>query len=129
MEYISKGILVVWIVEYTDEFGEWWTNLSESQQDDSTAVVELLEEDGPGLRFPRSSGIEGSRHAHMRELRIQSSGEPIRIFYAFDPRRIAILLIGANKAGQYRFYEEYISIADSLYDEHINQLNKEGSIG
>lgn len=119
----------MWIVEYTDEFGEWWTNLSESQQDDSTAVVELLAEDGPGLMFPRSSGIEGSRHAHMRELRVQSSGVPIRIFYAFDPRRIAILLIGGNKAGQNRFYEEYISIADSLYDQHIHQLNKEGLIG
>jgi hypothetical protein len=118
----------VWVVEYTDEFGKWWKELSEDQQDDATAVVELLEEDGPRLRFPRSSGIEGSRHEHMRELRVQSSGKPIRIFYAFDPRRVAILLIGGDKIGSNRFYEEYIPIADRLYDEHIVQISKEGLI-
>ena len=118
----------MWVVEYTDEFGKWWKELSEDQQDDATAVVELLEEDGPRLRFPRSSGIEGSRHEHMRELRVQSSGKPIRIFYAFDPRRVAILLIGGDKIGSNRFYEEYIPIADRLYDEHIVQNSKEGLI-
>jgi hypothetical protein len=118
----------VWAVEYTDEFGKWWKELSESQQDDATAVVELLGEEGPRLRFPRSSGIEGSRHEHMRELRVQSSGKPIRIFYAFDPRRVAILLIGGDKIGNSRFYEEYIPIADRLYDEHIVQISKEGLI-
>lgn len=118
----------MWAVEYTDEFGKWWKELSESQQDDATSVVELLEEEGPRLRFPRSSGIEGSRHEHMRELRVQSSGKPIRIFYAFDPRRVAILLIGGDKIGNSRFYEEYIPIADRLYDEHIVQISKEGLI-
>ena len=119
---------MVWTVEYTDEFGEWWKDLSEGQQNDTTAVVELLEEDGPSLRFPRSSGIEGSRHEHMRELRVQSSGNPIRIFYAFDPRRVAILLIGGDKTGSNRFYDKYIPIADRLFDEHIKQISKEGLI-
>ncbi len=122
---------MVWTVEFTDEFEEWWKNLSESQQDDATAVVELLEEDGPGLRFPRSSGIEGSRYEHMRELRVQSSGKPIRIFYAFDPRRVAVLLIGGDsgdKIGTNRFYEEYAPVADRLYDEHMEQISKEGLI-
>jgi len=117
---------VVWTVEYTDEFGEWWKDLSESQQDDAIAVVELLEEEGPNLRFPRSSGIAGSRHEHMRELRIQSSGKPIRIFYAFDSKRVAILLIGGNKIGNNRFYEEFIPIADRLYDEHTEEIRKDG---
>ena len=119
---------MIWKVEYTDEFGDWWKDLSEGQQNDTTAVVELLEEDGPSLRFPRSQGIEGSRHEHMRELRVQSSGNPIRIFYAFDPRRVAILLIGGDKTGSNRFYDEYIPIADRLYDEHIEQISKEGLI-
>lgn len=59
-----------WNVEYTDEFGEWWVELTEAQQDDITATAELLMESGPSLRFPHSSGIEGSRHSHMRELRV-----------------------------------------------------------
>lgn len=77
--------------------------LTEGQQNDATATVELLMERGPQLRFPHSSGIEGSKHQHMRELRVQSGGDPIRIFYAFDPRRTAILLIGGEKTGNDRF--------------------------
>ena len=62
----------------------------------------------------------------MRELRIQSQGNPIRVFYAFDPRRSAILLIGGDKTGNDRFYDTYIPIADRLYDQHLKELNEEG---
>ena len=58
-----------------------------------TAIVELLQEMGPQLPVPHSSGVESSRHSRMRELRIQSHGDPLRVFYAFDPSRSAILLI------------------------------------
>ena len=119
---------MVWSVEYTDEFGEWFETLVEAVQDDVDRSVGLLEAKGPQLPFPHSSGIEGSRHAHMRELRVQSGGEPYRIFYAFDPRRTAILLIGGNKTGDDRFYERTVPIADSLYDTYIAELKKEGLI-
>jgi hypothetical protein len=62
----------------------------------------------------------------MRELRVQSSGTPLRVFYAFDPRRTAILLIGGNKTGDDRFYEKYIPIADRLYDTYLEEIRKEG---
>jgi hypothetical protein len=62
----------------------------------------------------------------MRELRVQSGGSPIRIFYAFDPRRTAILLIGGDKTGDDRFYQTMIPIADRLYDTHLEELRKEG---
>jgi hypothetical protein len=80
------------------------------------------------LSFPHSSGIEGSKHNHMRELRIQHQGDPYRVLYAFDPRRSAILLIGGNKVGKDRWYLEHIPLADQLYDEHLDQLNDEGLI-
>lgn len=118
----------MWNVEYTDEFGEWWAALSEESQDDTKAVVDLLAEHGPNLQFPYSSGIEGSRHSHMRELRVQSHGMPIRVFYAFDPRRSAILLIAGDKTGNDRFYEEYIPVADNLYDLYLEELKREGLI-
>ena len=88
----------------------------------------LLMEHGPQLPFPHSSGIEGSKHSHMRELRVQSGGKPIRVFYAFDPRRSAILLVGGDKTGDARFYEKMIPIADTLYDVYIKELRKEGLI-
>ncbi len=116
---------MTWKVEYTDEFGKWWDSLDESEQDDTAATVGLLEEKGPSLPFPYNSGIEGSRHHHMRELRIQHAGDPYRVLYAFDPRRTAILLLGGNKSGNDRWYEEYVPIADKLYDEHIETLKRE----
>jgi hypothetical protein len=81
---------------------------------------------GPNLRFPHSSGIGNSRHSHRRELRIQSGGRPLRVFYAFDPRRSAILLIGGDKTGDDRFYERLSPVADELYDVHLKELKQEG---
>jgi hypothetical protein len=115
-------------IEYTDEFGEWWMMLLEQQQDDVAAIVGLLADRGIALGFPHSSGINNSRHSHLRELRVQSAGKPVRIFYAFDPRRSAILLIGGEKTGNNRFYDEYIPIADRLYDVYLEELKQEGLI-
>ena len=112
-----------WEVEGTDE---WFQSLAESQQEDVDAYVTLLMSPGPNLPHPFSSGIGASRHSHMRELRAQSDGDPIRVFYAFDPRRTAILLIGGEKRGNKRFYKEFIPIADRLYDEYLEELQREG---
>lgn len=117
-----------WDVEYTDEFGQWWQGLSEGLQDEVAARVELLVEHGPSLPYPFSSDIRGSRHGVMRELRVQSGGRPIRVFYAFDPRRTSILLIGGDKTGNDRFYEEYVPVADDPYDEYLEELRREGLI-
>ena len=111
-----------WEVEYTDEFGEWWDSLSEEEQISIDASVRLLEQMGPTLGNPHSSKINGSRHSHMRELRTQHEGRPLRTLYAFDPRRTAILLIGGDKTGDDRWYETYVPIADRLYDEHLEEI-------
>lgn len=100
--------------------------MSEGEQVDVAAIVGLLETRDVRLGFPHSSGVHGSRHGHMRELRVQSGGKPIRIFYAFDPVRNAILLIGGDKTGQERFYEVFVPVADDLYDQHLATLRKEG---
>lgn len=119
---------MAWDVEYTDEFGQWWAELSQDEQESVAASVRLLEERGPTLGFPHSSGIHGSKHGHMRELRTQHDGHPLRTLYAFDPRRSAILLVGGDKTGDERWYETHVPIADRLYDEHLEQLRKEGLI-
>lgn len=75
--------------------------------------------------FPFSSGIQQSRHSHMRELRIQHDGHPYRVLYAFDPRRVAILLLGGDKTGDDRWYEKCVPLADKIYDEHVDALKKE----
>lgn len=117
-----------WEIEYTDEFGQWWETLAKMEQASIDAVVALLENYGPRLRFPYSSGISRSKHSHMRELRIQHQGRPYRVLYAFDPRRCAILLFGGDKTGDSRWYDVNVPIADRLYDEHLELLRKEGLI-
>jgi hypothetical protein len=120
--------IMAWNVEHTDEFAEWYRGLEESRQDDVAAAGLVLMELGPQLAFPHSSGISGSKHSHMRELRVQTGGHPIRVFYAFDPRRSAILLIGGDKTGDNRFYDRMIPIADALYDTYLEEIRKEGLI-
>jgi hypothetical protein len=119
---------MAWGVEYTDEFGEWWEDLGGDEQESLYAAVILLETLGPNLRYPHTSGVETSRHGHMRELRVQHQGRPYRVLYAFDPRRVAILLIGGDKTGNDRWYEEFVPRADRLYDRHIETLKQEGLI-
>ena len=60
-----------WEIEYTDEFDNWWQSLTEDEQESVHASVELLQLLGPDLRFPYTSGVHGSKHSHMRELRTQ----------------------------------------------------------
>ena len=115
-----------WNVEFTDEFEVWWNSLAEVEQNAVARMVRLLEERGPSLGWPQSSGIAISRHPHMRELRAQCRGRPIRMLYAFDPRRYAILLIGGRKKEADRWYERFVPIADDLYDVHLETLKREG---
>lgn len=115
-----------WNVEYTNEFEQWWNQLTEAEQESVAASVELLEVCGPNLKFPHSSGIATSSYDHMRELRIQHEGRPYRTLYAFDPTRTAILLIGGDKTGNNRWYVEFVPVADQLYKDHLKELTKEG---
>lgn len=119
---------MAWDLEGTDEFAEWFTSLGDDEQVGVGRIVELLGEYGPSLPYPYSSGVETSRHRHMRELRIQHEGRPYRVLYAFDPRRAAILLLGGDKSGNDRWYEQNVPKADELYDEHLRELKREGLI-
>jgi len=116
----------MWKVEYTDQFEDWWLTLSEQEQEAVTAAVEALEDRGPALGRPFVDVIQASRHANMKELRPR--GGHLRVMFAFDPRRTAILLIGGDKSGQWEsWYAEMVPIADVLYDEHLRAIEKEGA--
>lgn len=117
-----------WDVEYTDQFEAWWHTLSEDEQISLDTSVRLLEVRGPQLPIPHSSGVNGSKHSHMRELRTQHEGRPYSTLYAFDPRRAAILLIGGDKTGSDRWYDDTVPIADRLYDAPLEELKREGLI-
>lgn len=116
-----------WGIEYTNEFEAWWDGLTAGEQDSIHVIVGLLRERGPELRRPHADTVKGSKHPNMKELRVQHAGDPYRILFAFDPRRVAILLIGGEKGSDERgFYARVIPLADGLYDEHLEQLKREG---
>ena len=98
------------------------------EQEDIRAYVKLLEDYGVGLKHPYCSGVAASKHSHMRELRVQHRGRPYRVLYAFDPRRTGVLPIGGDKTGNDRWYEEFVPLADRIYDELIAQLQREGAL-
>ncbi len=115
----------MWRVDYTDQFESWWNELSADEQERVTAAVELLEQFGPSLGRPTVDTLEGSRHANMKELRPR--GRHLRVLFAFDPRRTAILLCGGDKSGLWSaWYAQAIPVADQLYDEHLQTLADEG---
>jgi hypothetical protein len=116
---------MAWEVEFTDEFSEWWNSMNEGEQEDVQASVILLRERGPALGRPHVDLVTSSAYPNMKELRTQHNGKPYRTLFAFDPRRIAILLIGGDKTGNDRWYVEFVPRADKVYAEHLRQIEKE----
>jgi len=117
-----------WEVEFSPEFERWWLTLDEDEREGVLAGVHLLRQMGPLLGRPYADTVKGSRHSNMKELRTQVRGRPLRTFFAFDPRRTAIILIGGDKTGDDRFYERMIPLADRVYDEHLEGLRRKGLI-
>lgn len=115
---------MAWEVEFTDEFGEWWRGLTASEQESVNAKILVLQSRGPSLGRPHADSIQSSRHASMKELRIQHEGRPYRILFAFDPRRTAMLLIGGDKTGKDNWYQEFVPKADKIYDQHLAEIAK-----
>lgn len=107
-----------WQVETTTKFDEWFATLSEQEEDQVVSAIAALGIDGPNLGRPLVDTVKGSRHPNMKELRRRS----FRILFAFDPDRVAVLLIGGNKEGQWsRWYKQAIKQADRLFDDHLQR--------
>ncbi len=104
----------------TDEFEAFYLSLD---ADDTRAVdrlVDLLADQGVLLGHPYSTAVRGTRYP-LRELRHRSTTSPLRIFYAFDPERNAVLLIGGNKKGDDRFYERMVPLAEAIWEQYLQE--------
>ncbi|WP_109479078.1 type II toxin-antitoxin system RelE/ParE family toxin [Paraburkholderia sp. C35] len=113
---------MTWEVEYTDAFQAWWEGLPGPERESVDTIICMLAERGPTLRYPYSSQIVQSRFGNLRELRIQHCGRPYRVLYAFNPRRVAVLLLGGDKTGHDRWYEQNVPRAEVLYQLHLMRL-------
>lgn len=114
----------MWKVATAEEFDEWFAGLAEEDQVEVIAKVALLRLLGPQLGRPHADTLAGSKHANMKELRASTGRHVLRVAFAFDATRTAILLVGGDKAGvsQKRFYRQLIARADGIYDAHLAKL-------
>ena len=118
---------MMWEINGTDEFAEWFDEFSETQQDEIIAVVERLAEQGPSLSRPDTDRITASKYHNMKELRPRGVAKHFRVLYLFDPRRQAILLTGGDKTGQWEeWYSTAIPKAERLYEKYLGDIRKEG---
>lgn len=109
---------MAWEIEVTDEFREWWADLTTDQQAAVRVRVELLGESGPSLGRPAVERIRTSRHHSMKELR-SSEGGALRVLFMFDPRRQVILLLGGDKK---RAMEPVVRVGRSRCRQALRRL-------
>lgn len=115
---------VAWEVEASDEFVEWYDVLDEGETERVNRSIELLEKQGPELNRPHVDTLKGSKIPNLKELRVQHEGRPLRILFAFDPRRAAYLILGGDKAGDKNWYSTFIPEAEKIYKQHLMEIRR-----
>ena len=116
---------MIWEVLFHDEFEAEFEAMTEEVQDNLLAAAKALQIAGPKAGRPHVDTLDGSKHANMKELRFTAHGgrEVWRAVFAFDPDRVAIVLVAGDKQGknQKLFYKRLIKIADRRFDSHLRQ--------
>lgn len=111
----------MWEVILSDEIINWFQRLENASQDAILIKINLLRNIGPALSRPYADTIKRSKHKNMKELRVSNKKHVFRIFYAFDTKRKAIMLLGGDKRGDKRFYDKMIPIADKILDRYLGE--------
>jgi hypothetical protein len=125
MPWIGR-IALAWTVKVTEEYAAWYIALIKEDLGSETQVaqaVAALREEGPTLGRPLVDRLKGANIHHLKELRPGSQGRSeLRIIFAFDPTRWALLLLGGDKAGNWQgWYRDNIPIAERLYIEYTSE--------
>lgn len=113
---------MAWEVEVSNEFVQWYETLDEEESVSVDTSVDMLVEYGPLLGRPDVDTLKGSRYPNMKELRVQHQGRPLRILFAFDPRRCAYLILGGDKTGDDKWYPTAIRRAEAIYAIHLTDI-------
>lgn len=113
---------MAWEIEVSDEFKGWYESLNDEECVSVNGAIDVLEQLGPALGRPYVDTLRGSQYPNMKELRVQHQGSPYRILFVFDPRRYAYLILGGDKTGDARWYEDAIRRADLIYAKHLEEI-------
>ena len=115
---------MVWEVEVSDEFLDWYDGLNVEEWESVNSAVGKLETYGPTLARPYVDTLVGSKYPNMKELRVQHQGRPFRILFMFDPRRNAYLILGGDKTGNADWYLAAIRRAEAIYAQHLKEIGE-----
>jgi hypothetical protein len=118
---------VSWQIVVVEEMRDWLHSLRRTDRNTLllvSAAIDVLAMRGPSLGRPLVDTVRGSTLANLKELRPGSAGDSeIRILFAFDPSRRAVLLVGGDKRDNWRdWYDEAIPIAEYRYEEHLSSV-------
>jgi hypothetical protein len=111
-----------WTIVYRPRYSAWFVKCGKGLQNEILAQLEVMKVLGPMLGRPRVDHIKGSIHRNMKELRVQFKGDPVRILFAFDPERRAVLLLGGVKTGDDRWYIRNVPLADQEFNLHLQEM-------
>ncbi|ORM74812.1 addiction module toxin RelE [Pantoea wallisii] len=114
----------MWEIMFSSHFKEWLLIQEINLKKRLASALLNLEHYGPLLPRPYADTVHGSRYHNMKELRLQHAGRPIRIFYAFDAARKAIVLCAGDKRGDKQFYQRMIALADQIFTQHLAQTEE-----
>jgi hypothetical protein len=123
-------VRVAWEISLHREVEAWYLALCESDPETADLIedaIDQLAKEGPALRRPLADRVKGSRYHNMKELRPPSSGTTeIRMLFAFDPRREAIVLVAGDKSGNWDgWYRKAIPVADDRFTQHLKAAEAE----
>jgi hypothetical protein len=114
-----------------EDFEAEFDELPPEVQDEFYAEAQFLEVMGPATGRPHVDTLKGSSHPNMKELRFEAMNDEWRVAFAFDAKRVAIMLVGGGKVGNSgkRFYKALIKKADERYKRHLARLKTEAKRG
>ena len=111
----------MWEVIQTAEYREWFQVQSIELRAAIDHDVQVLAQFGPRLGRPWVDTVSGSKYANLKELRTRLGRQQFRSFFAFDPSRRAVLLVGGEKSGDPQFYRVMIARAEQRYELHLKE--------
>ena len=116
---------MTWDVYLTEQVQEWLNELSRldfETYEQVVVAIDVLAQTGPTLGRPLVDRVRGSLLHNLKELRPGSSARSeVRILFAFDPWRSAVLLVGGDKAGAWKsWYRRQVPQAEVLYKAYLD---------
>jgi hypothetical protein len=120
-----------WEIYLTDEVRDWIAALDDRSRRLVVQAIDILADHGPALGRPMVDRVEHSAVQNLKELRPGSAGRSeLRVLFAFDPWRCAILLVAGDKAGRWQeWYRQAIPRAEQLLEVYLKERAAEEGQG